>query len=60
MLMIRPQRLLTICDITACVIKNAPVRFVESTSSQSFRFIRRARISRVIPALLTRIFTPPK
>ncbi len=53
--MIRPHRPFTIEDITACVIKNAPVRLVVRTSSQSFRFIRSARMSRVIPALLTRI-----
>ena len=45
---------------SAWVSRNAPVRLVLSTSSQSGRFMRSTSPSRVMPALLTRISTLPK
>ena len=57
---IRPQRFFSIGRSRACVSRNAPVRLVPSTSSQSPRFMAIISPSRVMPALLTRISTLPK
>ncbi len=46
--------------ITARVHRYVPFRFVASTSSNSTSFIRMRILSRVVPALLTRISTGPK
>jgi len=53
------QRAFIMTDAQACVSRNAPVRLVVITSSQSWRFMRSIRPSLVIPALLTRICTVP-
>src|SRR5438270_2430633 len=56
----RPQRCRTIDATTACVAKNAPLRLVWITVSQSARFIRMSSVSLVTPALFTRISILPK
>ena len=40
--------------------RNAPLRFAFSTASKSSSLMRRIRLSRVMPALFTRISTRPK
>jgi len=45
---------------TACTKLNAPFRFVFSTTSQSSEVMRMLSMSRVMPALFTRISTRPK
>ena len=45
--------------ITGLVTLKTPFRFVSRTSSQSFSLIMAASLSRVIPALLTRMSTVP-
>ena len=57
--MIRPQRARTMPRRQARVTRNAPVRSVASTAAQSSSFIRIASVSRVMPALLTRISGRP-
>src|SRR6187402_44712 len=60
MLMMRPERALSMGWRTAWVSRNAPVRLVRSTSSKSASFMRRTSPSLVMPALLTRISSLPK
>jgi len=60
MLMMRPQRAFIMALTNACVSRNMPVRFVCMTSSQSLRFMRSSSVSRVMPALFTRICTGPR
>src|SRR5438876_7261781 len=55
MLMILPQRCLSIEPIACWVQRYADVRLVLSTLSQSARFMRMTNWSRVMPALFTRI-----
>ena len=57
--MIRPQRSFIIACSTCWIARNAPVRLVASTASQSSFFMRIARPSLVMPALLTRMSTLP-
>src|SRR3990172_5600929 len=59
MLMMRPQRAFIMPRITARDRRNTARRFVAITSSHSSSFIRNARLSRVIPALFTRMATSP-
>src|SRR5450755_574795 len=59
MLMMRPQRCFIMPCITCCTARNAPVKLVESTASQSSFFMRSARPSLVTAALFTRISTGP-
>ena len=59
MLMIRPQRCLSIEPITCWMQRYAEVRFVVSTASQSARFMRITNWSRVMPALFTRMSILP-
>ena len=59
MLMIDPARCFSIVFITAWVEMNTLVRLVEMTSSHSAAFMRRSRLSRVMPALLTRMSIRP-
>src|ERR1035438_8855329 len=58
-LMIRPQRCLSIAGITLWMQRYAEVRLVLRTESQSARFMRMTSWSRVMPALLTRMSTLP-
>ena len=60
MLMIRPARALSIGRAIARVIQNGPDRFVSITASHSSPSIRISRLSRVMPALLTRMSTDPR
>src|SRR5258705_4099879 len=53
MLMILPQRAFIMPRITARERRNTDLRLVSITSSQSASFMRSARLSRVMPALLT-------
>ena len=57
--MMRPERCLTNARVKAFVNKNAPLRFVSSTASQSASLMRISNPSRVTPALLTRMSTRP-
>ena len=57
--MMRPLRCLIIGLSTACTLVNAAVRFVWMTASQSSRFIRSISVSRVMPALFTRMSMRP-
>mmetsp|Transcript_63358 Transcript_63358/g.159788 ORF Transcript_63358/g.159788 Transcript_63358/m.159788 type:complete len:246 (+) Transcript_63358:466-1203(+) len=59
MLMIRPQRFLVMPLRTALVIRNTELRFVLMTSSHCASFIRIISVSFVMPALFTRMSTPP-
>ena len=59
MLMIRPQRCLSIELIACWVQRYADVRLVLRTASQSARFMRMTNWSRVIPALFTRMSILP-
>src|SRR5512139_3663863 len=59
MLMMRPQRAFIMPRITARERRNTDFRLVSMTSSQSASFMRSARLSRVMPALLTRIAIAP-
>ena len=58
--MIRPARAFIMEEMTACVSRKLPVRLVWRTSLKSAAFMRRARPSRVTPALLTRMSTRPR
>ena len=60
MLMIRPARAFIIGRATARVIQKGPARFVAMTASHSSSSIRISRLSRVMPALLTRMSIVPK
>ena len=53
--MIRPKRALIIGLAAARISRNAASRLIRMTSSNSSSFIRMARLSRVTPALLTRM-----
>ncbi len=59
MLMIRPARALSIGLAMARVIQNGPERLVSMTGAHSSASIRIIRLSRVMPALLTRMSTLP-
>ena len=59
MLMMRPRLALSIGRAMARVIQNGPDRFVSITASHSSPSMRISRLSRVIPALLTRMSTDP-
>ena len=59
MLMIRPLRAFTIGRAMARVIQNGPDRFVAITASHSSALMRMSRLSRVIPALFTRMSMLP-
>src|SRR5213596_3298162 len=59
MLTIRPQRRLIIPRAACLVIRKAPFRFVSSTVLQSSSLIRNNRLSRVVPALFTRMSILP-
>src|SRR5674476_391083 len=45
--------------MTARLMRNTAFRLVSSTASHSSSFMRKARLSRVMPALFTRICSPP-
>src|SRR5881227_1723862 len=60
MLTIRPQRRLIIPRAACLVTRNAPLRFVSITVSQSSSPIRNSRLSRVVPALFTTTSIRPK
>ena len=55
-----PVSCLSITRNAALAKFHAPLRFVSITSSQSFSFMRRIRLSRVTPALFTRKSIRPK
>ena len=55
----RPKRCFIIGRITARQRRNTALRLVSSTASQSSSFMRMARPSRVMPALLTSTCRPP-
>ena len=57
MLITRPQPASTMPGSTARVTLNVPFRFTPSTSSHIARVILRNDLSRVMPALLTRMST---
>ena len=59
MLMMDPARCFIIFRANALVIKNTLFRLTDSTRSQSSSFILISSVSRVIPALLTRISSRP-
>mmetsp|Transcript_131703 Transcript_131703/g.328421 ORF Transcript_131703/g.328421 Transcript_131703/m.328421 type:complete len:221 (+) Transcript_131703:642-1304(+) len=59
MLMILPQRFLVIPFSTALVTRNTELRFVLMTASQASSFMRIINVSFVMPALLTKMSTPP-
>ena len=59
-LMMRPERALIIGRAMARVIQNGPDRFVSMTASHSSSPIRMSRLSRVMPALFTRMCTDPR
>src|SRR5688500_10704229 len=59
MLMMRPQRAFIMPRITARDRRNTLRRLVAITSSKSSSFMRSARLSRVMPALFTRMATSP-
>src|SRR5512139_688804 len=58
--MTRPYRCFIICRLTVFVISQVPLRFTRRTASNSSSDIRMRRLSRVIPALLTRMSTRPR
>ena len=58
-LMMRPARFFMKSAYRALIIKNVPLRFTLSTASKSSGVMRRASLSRVMPALFTRMSTPP-
>src|ERR1700743_1935202 len=60
MLMTRPQRAFIMLLMTAWVRRKLPVRLARRMSSKSASFMRRARPSRVMPALLTRMWQAPR
>ena len=55
MLMIRPERAFIIPRNTALQSRNTDPRLVSITASHSVCFMRMARLSRAMPALLTRM-----
>src|SRR3546814_20449206 len=55
MLTMRPRRAFIIPRITALQLRKTLVRLVSRIACQSSSFIRISRLSRVMPALLTRI-----
>src|SRR5690606_3643379 len=59
MLMMRPQRAFVMPRTKARVMRNTESRLVDSTDAHSSSFMRSIRLSRVMPALLTRISTLP-
>src|SRR5690242_9983926 len=59
MVMMRPKRRRIMPRMTARDRRKAPVRLISSTFSQSSSFRRSASMSRVMPALLTRMSTLP-
>jgi hypothetical protein len=59
MLMMRPQRAFIMPRITARDRRKTLRRLVSITSSQSASFMRSARLSRVMPALFTRMAMSP-
>ena len=60
MLMIRPARRFIMPLMTARVVWNAPLRLASSTASQSASVSRSRMLSRVRPALLTRMSIGPR
>ena len=58
--MMRPERAFIMPRSTALDRRNTDLRLVSMTSSHSPSFMRTARLSRLIPALFTRMATPPK
>ena len=60
MLMIRPLFARAICRQTALQVLNAPLRLTASTRSKSSSVICSSSLSRVTPALLTRMSMRPK
>jgi hypothetical protein len=59
MLMMRPLLAFIIARSTARLRRNTDLRLVASTSSHSSSDMRASRLSRVIPALFTRIVISP-
>ena len=59
MLMIRPSRAFIIGRAAARVNRNVPRRLMLITASHWSSFMRTITLSRVMPALLTRMFSPP-
>ncbi len=57
--MMRPLRAFIMPRSTALLRRNTEPRFVSITASQSSGFMRSSKVSRVMPALLTRIVTAP-
>ncbi len=57
--MMRPWRAFIMPRMTARDRRNTALRLVSMTASHSSSFMRRARLSRVMPALLTRMETAP-
>ena len=55
----RPPRCFIIGRIAALVTRNAPRRFRSSTASHSSALMRISRLSRVMPALFTRMSSLP-
>ena len=55
MLMMRPRRAFIMPRSTALLRRNTEPRFVAMTASQSSGFMRSSSVSRVMPALLTRM-----
>ena len=59
MFTMRPARFFMKSAYSALIIKNVPFRFTDSTASKSSGVMRRASLSRVMPALFTSMSTPP-
>src|SRR2546427_4785403 len=59
MLMMRPLRAFIMPRMTALLVRNTLVRLVSMIDAQSSSFMRISRLSRVMPALLTRIEIGP-
>src|SRR6266550_7878410 len=60
MLMIRPARRLLMPRAACLIIRNAPLKFVSRTASQSSSLMRNTRLSRRVPALFTRMSIGPR
>ncbi|MNT61421.1 hypothetical protein D3C72_1990660 [compost metagenome] len=57
--MMRPLRAFIMPRMTALLVRNTLVRLVSMIDAQSSSFMRISRLSRVMPALLTRIEIGP-
>ena len=60
MFTMRPDRCRIIPRMAALVHRNAPFKLVSNTASQSSSLNRITRLSRVMPALFTRMSSPPR